>query len=394
MAIKYIDQLDLANKRVLVRVDFNVPYDKGMNITDDTRISATLPTLRYCLDKGAEVIIISHLGRPKGKVVPGMSLRPVAKRLSELMRKEVKFIDQPIGAEVVKIISGMKPGDIALLENIRFYPEEEKNDLDFGKKLAELGDVYIDDAFATAHRGHSSNEAITHFIRECAAGFLLKDEIEYFKKALVDPARPLVAIIGGAKVSTKIEVLTNILGKVDSLIIGGAMAFTFLKAQGYHVGKSLIEEDLVPTAKEILEKAPGNNVKVLLPVDAIVAPAFEEGSPTRIVPIDRIPADMMGLDIGPDSIRLFNKTIRDSKTVVWNGPMGAFEMPSFAKGTNEIARALAESGALSIVGGGDSVTAINQTGLADRISYISTGGGAFLELLEGKTLPAIAALDR
>ena len=394
MAIKYLNQLHLDGKKVLIRVDYNVPYDKSMNITDDTRISETLPTIKYCTDRNAKVVLISHLGRPKGKRVPEMSLAPAAKRLSELLKKDVKFIEDPIGDEVRKKIDAMKAGEVALLENIRFYPEEEKNDDAFGKLLAGLGEVYIDDAFAAAHRGHASNDAITKHIGEVAAGFLLEKEIEYFNKALLDPERPLAVVIGGAKVSTKIEVLENIIKKVDSLIIGGGMAFTFLKAKGLGVGKSLLEADFVDTAKAIMEKAEKAGVKILLPVDVVAAPEFKDDAPQKVVPVDKMPDDMMGLDIGPESIKLFNEAILKAKTVVWNGPMGAFEMPSYAKGTREVGFAIGTAGRMSIVGGGDSVTAVNQLNLAEKITYISTGGGAFLELLEGKKLPAIAALDR
>ncbi len=394
MAIKYLNQLELEGKKALIRVDYNVPYDSSMKITDDTRIAETLPTINYCTDRSAKVVLISHLGRPKGKRVPEMSLGPVAKRLAELLGKEVLFIDDPIGAEVSKKIDAMKPGDVALLENIRFYPEEEKNDDAFGKLLAGLGDVYVDDAFAAAHRGHASNDAITKHIKDKAAGFLLEKEIEYFNKALGSPERPLAVVIGGAKVSTKIQVLENIINRVDYLIIGGGMAFTFLKAKGYNIGKSLLEADHINTAKAIMEKAAAKKVSVLLPVDVVAAAEFKDDSPHKVIGIENMPDDMIGLDIGPETIRLFNEAVSKAKTVVWNGPMGAFEMPSFAKGTLEVGRAIGAEGRLSIVGGGDSVTAVNQLNLADRITYISTGGGAFLELLEGKALPAIAALDR
>jgi phosphoglycerate kinase len=390
MAIKYIDQLDLKGKAVIIRVDYNVPLDKDMNITDDTRITATLPTLNYCLGKGAKIILISHLGRPDGKVVSKMSLKPAAKRLSSLIGKEIKFIEDPISGKARDEIKKLKAGEIALLENIRFYPEEEKNDKEFGKKLASLGDVYIDDAFATAHRGHASNEAITKFVKECAAGFLLKEEIEYFKKIILNPERPLTAVIGGAKISTKLDVLKNLINKVDYLIIGGGMAFTFLKAKGYNVGKSLLEKDLVGTAKEILDLG---GTKIILPVDTVIAAEFKNDSPASTVSIEKMPDNMMGLDIGPKTIDEFSKILGKTKTVVWNGPMGAFEMSNFAKGTVEIGKAISKC-SVSVVGGGDSVTAVNENGLADKMSYISTGGGAFLELLEGKTLPGVAALDK
>ena len=394
MAIKYLNQLHLDGKKVLIRVDYNVPYDKSMNITDDTRITETIPTIRYCTDRGARVVLISHLGRPKGKPVPEMSLKPVSKKLAELLKKDVAFIEDPLGDAVKKKIDAMKEGEVALLENIRFYPGEEKNDDALGALLASLGEVYIDDAFAAAHRGHASNDAITKHMKVVAAGFLLEKEIEYFNKALLEPERPLVVVIGGAKVSTKIEVLENIIKKVDSLIIGGGMAFTFLKAKGLGVGKSLLEADFVDTAKAIMEKAEKAGVKILLPVDIVAAPEFKDDSPQKVVSADKIPDDMLGLDIGPESIKLFNETIAKAKTVVWNGPMGAFEMPSFSKGTREVGHAIGTPGRMSIVGGGDSVTAVNQFNLAEKITYISTGGGAFLELLEGKKLPAITALDR
>jgi phosphoglycerate kinase len=394
MTIKYIDKMNIKGKRVMVRVDYNVPYDKSMNITDDTRITATLPTINYCLREGCKIILVSHMGRPKGKPVPEMSLKPVAERLSKLLGKKVLFIDTPLGDEVKKQTDALKDGDIALLENIRFYPGEEKNDPELGKQLAALCDVYVDDAFAAAHRGHSSNDAITKYVKECAAGFLLENEIEYFKKAMDNPQRPLGAIIGGAKVSTKLDALKNILSKVNYIIIGGGMAFTFLKARGLNVGKSLLEADLVGSAKEIMDEAAKKGVEILLPVDIIAAPEFDNNSPSTVVPADKIPDNMIGLDIGPESVRIFNERIKSSKTVIWNGPMGAFEMSNFAGGTNAVAKALADSGCLSIVGGGDSVSAVNQSGVADKISYISTGGGAWLELLEGKTLPGITALDK
>ena len=394
MAIKYLKEMDIKGKKVLIRVDYNVPLDEELNITDDTRIRATLPTIQYCLDNSCKIILVSHLGRPKGKIVPKMSLEPAAKRLSHLINKDVTFITEDIGDDAKKIIDTLGEGDIALLENIRFYPGEEKNDPEFGEKIASLTDVYVNDAFATSHRGHASNEAITHYIKECGAGFLLENEIEYFKKAMDKPERPLCAIIGGAKVSSKLDALDNILQKVDSIVIGGAMAFTFMKAQGINVGKSLVEDDLLETAKEIISDAKKKGVTFLLPVDIVTASDFSNDAITETVTADNIHEDMMGLDIGPDSVKLFSDIIKECKTAIWNGPMGAFEMPNFSQGTNAIAKVLAETDCLSIVGGGDSVTAINQAGLSDKMSYISTGGGAFLELLEGKTLPAFAALDK
>lgn len=394
MAVKYIDQIDMKDCRVMIRVDYNVPYDKEMNITDDTRITATVPTLEYCLNNGAKVILVSHLGRPKGQIKASLSLKPVAERLAEVIKKPVKFIDTPLGDETVEITKSMKNGDIILFENIRFYPGEEKNDHALGELIARHADIFINDAFAAAHRGHSSNYAVTEFVKTVAAGFLLKSEIEYSQTTIQNAKRPFGAIIGGAKVSSKLDALTNIVNKVDFLIIGGGMAFTFLKALGYSIGNSLLEEELVESAKDIMKKAKEKNVSILLPSDIIGAPEFDNNSPNQVYQVDSIPDNIIGLDIGPDSIALFSEEIRKAKTVIWNGPMGAFEMPNFSRGTNEIARVLAESDCLSIVGGGDSVTAVNKAGVADRISYISTGGGAFLEVLEGKILPGIAALDR
>ncbi len=393
MAIKYLDDLKLDGKQVLIRADFNVPYDKSMKITDDTRIRATLPTINYCLDKGCSIILLSHLGRPKGQVVPEMSLKPVADKLSEILGKEVQFTDKEIGDEAKKVTDALKPGEIALLENIRFYPEETKNGDELGKTLASLADVYINDAFATAHRAHASNHAVTKYMDVCAAGFLLENEIEYFKKALVKPERPVGAVIGGAKVSTKLDALNNIINNVDFIAIGGGMAFTFMKAEGLEVGKSLLEEELIDIAGDILQNASEKGVEILLPLDIVIAGEFDNDSPKSVVKADSIPPDKIGLDIGPETIKLFNEKIKNSKTIIWNGPMGAFEMDNFADGTRQVGKTIAESDVLSIVGGGDSVTAVNQFGIADDMSYISTGGGAFLELLEGKKLPALEALE-
>jgi len=394
MTIKYIDQVDLKNKRVMIRVDYNVPYDKEMTITDDTRIKATLPTIEYCLKNECKIILVSHLGRPKGQIKPGLSLKPVAASLSAMLKLPIQFIETPLGEETIKISNNLNNGEIALFENIRFYPGEEKNDRSLGELLAKHADVYINDAFAAAHRGHASNFAITEFVEVSAAGFLLKNEIEYSQKTIQSAESPFGAIIGGAKVSSKIDVLINIISKVDFLIIGGGMAFTFLKSKGHSIGNSLLEDELLDTAREIIRKAKENNVDILLPVDIIGAEEFDNESPKAIYPIEEIPDNIIGLDIGPESIKLFSDRIKKAKTIIWNGPMGAFEMSNFATGTNEIAKTLADSDCLSIVGGGDSVTAINKAGVTDRISYISTGGGAFLELLEGKILPGIAALDR
>ncbi len=393
MAIKYLDQIDIKGKRVFIRVDFNVPYDKNLNITDDTRITSTIPTIKYCIDNGAKTILVSHLGRPKGKPVPEMTLKPAAVRLSELIKKEVLFFDKPLD-EAAVYSKTMKDGDVIMLENIRFFPGEEKNDDALGKQLATICDIYINDAFATAHRGHSSNDSITKYVPICAAGFLLKNELEYSKKALDNPERPFGVIIGGAKVSSKLDALKNIINKVDFLIIGGGMAFTFLKAQGYSTGKSLLESDLVETAKQILADAASKNVEILLPVDQVVAAEFKNDSPKSTLLIESLPEDKIGLDIGPKTIKLFSDKIKTAKTVIWNGPVGAFELPNFSEGTFSIAKILSESSCISIIGGGDSVTAVNQSGLADKMTYISTGGGAFLELLEGKTLPGFASLDK
>ncbi len=393
MAIKYIDQLDLKDKKVLIRVDYNVPYDKSMNITDDSRIKATIPTLKHCLDQDATVILMSHLGRPKGQIVPEMSLKPVAQRLSEVIGKDVTFIDKSIKDGINDDIDALKPGDVALLENIRFYPEENKNDEEFGKLLASFADVYINDAFATAHRAHASNNAVTRYVSECAAGSLMKNEIEYFNKALLKPDRPVSAIIGGVKISTKIEVLKNILDKVDNLLIGGGMSYTFLKSMGYDIGKSVVENDHLNTAKEIMDMAEKNNVNLYLPDDIVVAYSFDNPDGKSISAVDKIPSDMEGVDIGPETRKKYSEIIKDSKTIVWNGPVGAFETPEFAEGTNELAKVVAESDCLSLIGGGDTGSALSASGYAGKMSYISTAGGAFLELMEGKTLPAFEALD-
>uniref|UniRef100_A0A832G0A9 Phosphoglycerate kinase n=1 Tax=Ignavibacterium album TaxID=591197 RepID=A0A832G0A9_9BACT len=391
-----IDKVDLKGKRVLVRVDFNVPLDENLNITDDTRIVESLPTIRKIIAEGGKAILMSHLGRPKGGPNPKYSLKPTAKRLSELLGKEVKLAPDCIGEEAKAMVNQMQNGDVLILENVRFHPEEEKNDPEFAKQLAELGDVYINDAFGSAHRAHASTEGITKFIKINAAGYLMQKELEYLGTAVTNPKRPYTAILGGAKISGKIDVINNLLDKVDTLIIGGGMAFTFFKAQGKEIGKSLLEEEKIELAKEVLEKVKTSGVKFLLPVDVVVASQFKDDSPASIVNVDSIPSDKMGLDIGPETIKLFREEILKSKTVVWNGPMGVFEFDNFAKGTFAIAEALAEAtsnGSITVIGGGDSAAAIAKANLKDKVSHVSTGGGASLEFLEGKILPGVAALN-
>lgn len=392
--MKFIDQIKLKNKKVMFRFDFNVPLDSNQNITDDIRIRAVLPTINYALDENARIIIISHLGRPKGKPVPTMSLAPVAKRLSRLLGKQVIMANDCIGPEVAKMVDDLQPGCVLMLENLRFYKEEEANDDEFSKKLAAFADVYIDDAFGNAHRAHASNVGITKYVKECGAGFLMKKELLYFHKQLEKPTRPFVAIIGGSKVSDKLSTLANLIRKVDKMIIGGGMAFTFLKAQGYEVGKSLAEDHLIPQAKEIMEQAKKLGVKLYLPIDCVVAPSKTADAVTKNIPVPEIFPDWMGLDIGPATITLFREVIANAKTIVWNGPMGVFEIDAFSRGTSAMVHAVASSHALTIVGGGDTDVAVQKAGESDNITYISTGGGASLELLEGKVLPAVEALEK
>ncbi len=393
MKVRSIDQLELSGKRVLIRVDFNVPMDKQGNVTDNTRLQAALPTIRQAVMSGAKTILLSHLGRPKGKKVPEMSLAPAARRLSALLGKEVPFVPDCVGPQAENAVASMRPGDVVLLENVRYYPEEEKNDEGFGQKLAALCDVYVNDAFATAHRGHSSNVAIVKFVKEKAAGLLMKNEIAYFEKALVDPARPLVAVFGGAKISGKIEAINNVLGKVDKILIGGAMANTFFAAKGLEVGKSLFEAEMLETARQVLANAANRKVKLYLPVDVVVADRLDPSASVKSVPVEEIPPGWMAADVGPATSVLFKEAMAGARTIVWNGPLGAFEMGPFASGTFSLMRALAESDAITIVGGGDTDTALHKAGLFSRMSYVSTGGGAFLELLEGKRLPGIVALE-
>ena len=394
MTIKYIDGLELKGKKVFIRADFNVPLDKNQNITDDIRIRETIPTIKYVLDKGGAVVVASHLGRPKGKVAQEFSLLPVQKRLSELLDKSVLFADDCIGNDAQVKAQGLKPGDVLLLENLRFYAEEEKNDNAFAQKLARLADVYINDAFAVSHRAHASVEAITHFVQECAAGVLMKKEITSFEKAMNNPQRPLVAIIGGAKVSGKLEMLENIIKKVDVILIGGGMAFTFLKAQGLEVGKSLVEDDLIETAKTILQQAQERGVKIVLPSDCVAAREVKSCVPYKTLSIKEITPDLMGLDIGPATINEFGSVIKDAKTIVWNGPMGVFEIDEFSRGTFSVINQIADSQAMSMVGGGDTDAALHKSGKTDKMSFVSTAGGAFMEMLEGKILPGIKALDK
>jgi phosphoglycerate kinase len=391
--MKTIKDIDISDKRVFFRVDFNVPMDEHQNITDDSRIRAVLPTLEYALDHNSKLIIASHMGRPKGKVVPELSLSPVAKRLGRLLRKEVIMATDCIGPEIKALVTKMKTGDIILLENLRFHPEEKANDDTFAKALAELGEVYINDAFAVSHRAHASVVAITKYAPVSGAGFLLQKELNYFKRAMADPQRPVVAIIGGAKVSSKLGALENILHHVDKIIIGGAMANTFLKSCGHDLGKSKIEIDLIEFAASIMRKAAASGIKFYLPVDAVVASHFDARAEIKIVPIQEIPSEWMIMDIGPATSRLYAEVLYDAKTIIWNGPMGVFEMDAFSRGTFAMANSVANSYALSIVGGGDTDVAVHESGETDRITYISTGGGAFLALLEGKILPAVAALD-
>ena len=392
--VKYIDELDLKNKKVLVRVDYNCPMDSTGNITNDYRIQESLPTLNYVLEKGGVLILASHLGKPKGKPDKKYSLLPEAKRLSELIRREVLFAPDCIGQEAQEKAKALKPGQVLMLENLRFYPEEEKNDDAFALKLASLADCYINDAFGVSHRAHASVDAITRHVRVCAAGFLMKKEITYFEKAMKAPARPLVAIVGGAKVSGKLQVLENLMKRVDSLLIGGGMAFTFLKAQGVEIGKSMVEDDLIPTAKRTLDYARERGINILLPIDCVVADKMDASAQARTVDINNIPKEYLGLDIGEKTVALFGETIKNAKTIIWNGPMGVFEMKPFSYGTLAIIDKIVKSHAISIVGGGDTDTAVHQAGKEKEITFISTGGGAFLELLEGKELPGIKSLER
>ncbi len=390
---KTVKDICVKGKKVLVRCDFNVPLDENKNITDETRINAALPTIKYLLDNGAAVILCSHLGRPKGEFNMKYSLAPVAKRLSEKLGFEVKLAKDVIGEDAKKLAAEVKPGEAILLENVRFQPEEEKNDPAFAKELASMADLYVSDAFGTVHRAHASTAGVAAYL-PAVAGFLIGKELDFLGSAVENPKRPFVAILGGAKVKDKIGVITNLLEKVDTLIIGGGMAYTFQKAMGKEIGKSLLDEERIDLAKDLMAKAEAKGVKLLLPVDNVCGSDFSNDCNIITVDADQgIPADYEGMDIGPKSVKLFSDAIKEAKTVVWNGPMGVFEFPNFAKGTLAIATAMAESDAITIIGGGDSAAAVTQMGLADKMSHISTGGGASLEFLEGKTLPGVACLE-
>ncbi|MFH1847661.1 MAG: phosphoglycerate kinase [Candidatus Omnitrophota bacterium] len=389
---KTIKDLTIKGRRVLMRVDFNVPQDEAGNITDDKRIRAALPTIKYAVDQGAKVVLMSHLGRPKGKANPKYSLAPAAKRLSELLGRDVKMLGDCIGPDVKAAVDAASAGDVILLENVRFYKEETDNDPGFAEKLAQSGDVFVNDAFGTCHRAHASTEGITKFLPS-ASGFLVQKEIEYFEKATKAPQKPYVAILGGAKVSDKIVVIENLLNKVDAILIGGGMAYTFLKAQGIAIGNSKLEADRIEVAKKILSDAKGKNVKILLPVDHVAADKLSADADAKQIDGAAIPDGLLGLDIGPKTTQLFKDELKSAKTIVWNGPVGVFEMERFAKGSRDIADFIAGLDATTIIGGGDTAAAIAKFGLEDKMSHISTGGGASLEYLEGKTLPGVAALE-
>jgi phosphoglycerate kinase len=400
-SVASLSAADLSGKKALVRADFNVPLDDQGNITDDTRIRAALPTIQYLASNGAKVILSSHFGRPKGdnfaaRVADKFRLTPVANRLSELLGKPVVKPDDCIGDEVAAKVAAMQNGDVMLLENVRFHPEEEKNTPEFAQKLASIADLYVNDAFGTAHRAHASTEGVTHYLTPSVAGYLIEKELQYLQGAIESPQRPLAAIIGGSKVSSKITVIETLLDKVDKLLIGGGMIFTFYKARGLNVGKSLVEDEFLELAKTLEAKAKEKGVALLLPTDVVIADNFSPDANAQTVSVEAIPDGWMGLDIGPDSVKVFQAALADCKTVIWNGPMGVFEFDKFAKGTEAIAYSLAEitkTGAITIIGGGDSVAAVEKVGVADQMSHISTGGGASLELLEGKVLPGIAALN-
>lgn len=388
---KSLRNTDVENKKVLVRVDFNVPLDDHTNITNDKRIKSALPTIKYLLGKDASIILLSHLGRPKGQVVPSLSLRPVANRLSELLGKKVKMMNDCIGEEVQKEVGEMKPGDIILLENTRFHPGEKKNDPKFAKQIASFGEVFINDAFGTAHRAHASNVGLASVLPS-AIGFLMEKELKYLKHQLADPKKPFTAIFGGAKVSGKIDLIRKVMEKADNILIGGAMMFTFFKAQGYSVGKSLVEDDKLELAKNLLTFSEKSDVDIILPVDTVIAKSPKQNAENKTVSVKKIPTGWMGLDIGEKTISKFKEVISKSRTVVWNGPMGMFEIDNFANGTEKIAKLLADFEGISIIGGGDSAAAVEKIGLEDKMTHISTGGGASLQMLAGKDLPGISII--
>ena len=387
-----IDQVDLSGKRVVIRCDFNIPLDDSLQITDDSRLRAALPTINHVADEGASVILCSHLGRPNGQPIPELSLAPVAKRLRRLLGKDVIFAPDCVGPKVKNLVSQLKPGDVLLLENLRFHPEEEQNDETFAAELGSLGDVYINEAFGTAHRTHASIVGITRYMKVAAAGYLMRREVEYLEGAVENPTRPFVAILGGAKVSGKIGVIENLGKKVDKVIIGGGMAFTFIKAMGLEIGRSLVEDDMLEFAKRIQEHAISRGVKFYLPVDCVVAASLDPGAETKILPVQEIPEGWYGLDIGPASVKLFGEVVQNAKTILWNGPMGMFERDAFSRGTFAMVHAVANAYALTIVGGGETALAVHRAGESDSMSFISTGGGAALQLLEGNDMPGLAAL--
>ena len=397
MNTKTINNVDVRGKKVLVRVDFNVPMTADLKVSDDKRIVESLPTIRKILKDGGSVILMSHLGRPKGQPNHEYSLQPVAAHLSVLLDMPVKFAKDCVGKATRQMVDELKPGEVLLLENLRFHMEEEVNEETFARELASFGQVYVNDAFGSAHRAHASTEGVTKFLRPAVAGYLMEKEIEYLGRAVANPGRPYIAILGGAKISGKIDVIQNLLPKIDALVIGGGMAFTFFQAQGLEVGDSLVEQEKVALAKKILDDIKTRHLRVILPVDCVIADRMANDAQRRVVPVGKIPPGWRGLDIGPETVKLINIEVRRARTIVWNGPMGVFEMPNFANGTLEVARLLADvtrAGAVTIVGGGDSAAAVAQAGFENSVSHVSTGGGASLEFLEGKILPGVAALDR
>ena len=387
-----IEDVDVSDKHILLRTDFNVPMDDQNNITDDTRLRSVLPTINYLLDSGSKIVVMSHLGRPKGKTNPKLTLAPVAKRLSRLLEKDCLLAPEVIGSKAKKMVAEMENSSILMLENVRFHPGEEDDDEEFAKEISDFGDIYVNDAFGNAHRKHASMSSITKFVQPAVAGYLMIKEVNYLKRAVVNPMRPVVAILGGAKASSKIGIIEKLLGKMDKIIIGGGMAGTFHKAMGYEMGNSLVEEHLIDTAKSIVKKSSELGIHLYLPCDYVVADKFEGAAETKVVPAQEIPSDWFALDIGPATTALYSEVLQDAKTIVWNGPMGVFELDAFSRGTYAMVNHVANSYALTIVGGGDTDVAVHKAGESRRISYISTGGGAFLELLEGKDLPGLASL--